>query len=366
MDYASRLDLYAIGRDYVIQRARRLYPAQVDVAGTDVNVFTGSMSEVAFALILQLAYATNRLLLDNAEGDDLDRYAWDRYQIVRKGAASAKGVIRVFRASAGPLGDIPIGTKLVSLTNVEYVTTSTIHFEPGDTSRTGNVTATTAGAATKVGANALRRFVDTVFDSNLEVTNDIATAGGEDAEDDEIFRDRIRTFWLAARRGVLSAIEFGAKTVPGIFSAQAVEVISPLTAAPARVVVLYVSDGSGNSNAALAAVVQAALSDWRAAGIQVIVSSSTPQIVNIILALTFLADVDTQSLRDNVVAAVVEFVNNLPVNSTLFRAQLFAMLQRFVADGLVVTHDTIVAPTGDLVPDQGKTLRTFISNVMTQ
>src|SRR5260221_476101 len=88
-------------------------------------------------------------------------------------------------------------------------------------------------------------------DATLQVTNPLTTAGGEDVEDDDTFRARIRDFWRTARRGILAAIEFGAKTVPGVVSAQAVEALS-VGAAPARVVNLYIADSSGVSSEALA------------------------------------------------------------------------------------------------------------------
>lgn len=53
LDLPTRLDLYALGRDYVIQRATRIDPSQVDVQGSDVNVVVGSASYVAYQLVLQ-------------------------------------------------------------------------------------------------------------------------------------------------------------------------------------------------------------------------------------------------------------------------------------------------------------------------
>src|SRR5512143_704982 len=99
-DFVTRLDLYSIGRDYIIQRATKLTPGIVDVEGSDANVFVGSQSFVGFACIQQLADRVAALTLDGSNGDDLDRYAWDRYRLTRKGAISAVGFARFFRATS--------------------------------------------------------------------------------------------------------------------------------------------------------------------------------------------------------------------------------------------------------------------------
>ena len=111
--------------------------------------------------------------------------------------------------------------------------------------------------------------------------------------EERALRERVRAFWLAARRGTLGAIEFGALTVPGVVSASAVESIDA-SVRPARIVTLYVADGSGVSNEALAARVREVLFEWRAAGIFVLVSSSVPSIVPVVLRLRFAANAQAE------------------------------------------------------------------------
>jgi uncharacterized phage protein gp47/JayE len=201
-----------------------------------------------------------------------------------------------------------------------------------------------------------------LFDGTLTAINPEPTAGGEDAEDDDTFRDRIRDFWRTARRGILAAIEFGALTVPGVVSAQAIEALTNGNQ-PARVVNLYIADSTGVASDALAQQVDVALDEYRAAGIAVLISTSLPLLVDIQLRLSFRAGVDTLTITDNVRAAVVEFVNSLAVNGTLYAAQLYSVLQRYADDGLIPDENTIVSPTGDLVPAVGQTLRTTLANV---
>ena len=86
--------------------------------------------------------------------------------------------------------------------------------------------------------------------------------------------------------------------------------------------------------------------------------------MNVALALTFQANTDTRTLSGQIQAGVFEFINSLPVNGPLYIAALSSVLQRFVANGLILNSGTIVAPVGDLVPPIGQTLRTNLSNIV--
>lgn len=365
MDLPTRTDLYAIGRAYLLQNAKKIDPGQVDVQGSDANLFVGSQSVVAYKLVKQIAYSVARLTLDGAEGDDLDRLVWDRYSMTRKGAVGAVGTVTFSRAAATlGAGVIPAGTTLVTLTNVQYVTTADAVFGVSSLSASADVRAAQAGKSTQVGANQIRRVVKPglLFDQTISCSNAATTAGGEEREDDDTLRARARNFWNTARRGILAAIEFGALTVAGVVSAQAIEALNG-SGQPARIINLYISDSSGVASQALARLVQTALDDYRAGGITVLISTSIPIIVDVQLALSFAGNVDTVTLSVLVQAAVVEFINSLPVNGPLYIQELSAVLQRFKADGLIPSANNITAPVGDLIPSVGQTIRTLPGHV---
>lgn len=367
-DIPSRLDFFQLARTDIVSRNTKIDPAQVNLAGSDVNIFTGTSAVLAAALMRQLLYRIAAHELDNATEEDLDRLVWDRYQLLRKGSTAAIGNAQISRLStANGAGTVPIGTVITTTTGASYVTTSPASFASGDFTSRCDIRATEAGKATQIGARQLEGFAnpDSLFDPTLTVTNESPTAGGEDAELDPTFRDRARKFWLAARRGTLGAIEFGALKVDGVVSAQAEEVLNSDDATPARIVYLYIADSTGVSSDALADRVRVALGEWRAAGIQVIVVTSLPEIVGIVLKLRFLANVDTVTLTDVVRTGVVSFVNSLPVNGPLYISQLYATLQRYTSQGLVVDQDTIQAPAGDIIPTTGQTLRTTLAFVVT-
>lgn len=365
MDNLTRLDLFEIGRSYVRTRAKRIDPAQIDIAGSDVNLMVGSTSFMTFAVQRQLGERLNALFLDGAEGEDLDRWGFDRYRLLRKGAAPARTRLEFARptANAGS-GNIEAGRKFLTPEGIEYITTQTAIFGTG---AVGPVRvyarAVQAGKDYQVGANTIRKpSAGTLFDPTIVINNPTTSAGGENREGDDVFRERIRDFWRAMSRGTLGAIEYGARTVPGVESALASEVTD--NGIPARLVTLYVADSSGVSSTALEASVDVELDEWRGAGVYVLLSGGLPQIVDLILLhLTFEAGVDTTSLTNEIRSSLVEYVNSLGIGQPLYLADLRAVLVRFKASGLIPTDDSIRTPTGDLRPAQSRTLRIRPENV---
>lgn len=366
MDLPSRLDLYNLGRANVMSRASKIDPAQIDVQGSDINLFVGTASVIGSAIISQLAYSISRLFEDGAKenADDQDRLAWDRYQLPRKGASAAIVPVTFYRTTTtGGSGVIPSGTVLITLNNFQYATLTDATFSSSAKAVTVNAQAVQAGKESQVGTNYITKIRDTVFDTTIGVVNTVPSAGGEPAEDNDAFDLRIRNFWNSARRGTLSAIESGALTVPGIASANAVE-LTDSEGNPSGTVLLYFADSSGVANVAQLPALKTALNDWRAAGIVVQFVPGIPQIVSVVLHLTFQASADADSIANQIRRAVVEYVNSLPINATLTRAAIFSLLHRYTDDGLIVNDKSISAPIGDFVPAYGQTLRTRLENVV--
>lgn len=361
----SRLDYYDIGRRHVLTHATRINPTTVDTDGSDINIILGASSYMANAVARQNIERINSLMLDATEDEDLDRLAWDRYQEVRKGATAAVVPIELERPTAAlGAGNLPIGTKLLSLDGIEYILTTAAIFGASTLRTTANGRAAQSGKEYQVGANQIRRFdkPNLIFDQTIAVNNSEPASGGEPAESNDVFRERVRGFFTAARRGIAAAIETGALTVPGVESAQVFEQLDE-DGNPSGYVELFIADSSGVANQTLGVRVTEALEEFRAAGIPVAINTSRPVIVDLAFRLTFRAGVDTSTLRDQVRAAVVTFVNSLGVNETLLVADLQAVLSRFKSQGLIVNQNTIVEPVGDIVPTQGTTIRTRDENV---
>jgi hypothetical protein len=363
----SRLDLYALGRDYVVTRAKKINPTEVDVEGSNVNIFVGATSFMAYAVLSHALDAAKNLTLGGAEDDKLYRLMMDRYQLPQKGATAAIVRIDIWRTTTtAGAGALPIGTVINSIgSGIQYTTLEVANFGAG-TLQVSSILARAvqAGKAFQVGANTLRLFdkPQTLFDKTLQVNNPQPAAGGENVEDEELYRERGQKFWLAARRGVVGAIEFGALATDGVVSAYAREVTD--SGNPARVVELFIADSSGVANSALADRVRETLLEYRAGGIQVIINTSQPVIQNIALRLRFRAGTnDTSGLSETIANAVVEFVNSLPVNAPLLLNDLGALLARYSDSGLLLYRDTVSEPAGDVFPELSTTIRTRRENV---
>lgn len=372
-DLLSRLDLYSIGRTHVLARAKRIDPTAIDTAGSDANLFVGSSSFLAHAIVRQIGAQFAAQTFDGSEDEDLDRVILDRTGglVPRKGASPAVVQLDLVRptATAGA-GSIPVNTKVFANGGIEYRTTTQANYGASDLTSGCDAVAVQAGKEQQVGRNQIRRFANpgSIFDPTITVNNPEPAAGGEPREGDDEYRERGKDFFGAMSKGTLPAIEFGAKTVAGVASAQAQEAYGqivtggsfrlPPVPQPARVVTLYIADSSGVANVILARQVQFALVNWRAAGIQVVIYPGLPTLVAVRLQLRFAAGVDTAVLAELIRSAVIEYVNSLQVGKALERGALTALLLRYRGVGLLSGQEAIVEPAGDILPDPGRTLRT--------
>lgn len=370
MDFVSRLDLYQVGRRYMLQRATKLEPTAVDTEGSNANLFVGATSFMANAVARQNVANYARHTLDGANGDDLDRLVLERTngELPRKGAAPAVVGLLFSRASAtAGSGTVPVGQIVSTDDGIEYVTTTPAIFGAATLAATCNAQAVQAGKATQVGATAIRNIskISSLWDTTLKVTNPTTAAHGEDIEEDGPYRVRARAWSANVRRGTKGAILLGALNTPGVASASAREALTS-DALPARVVSLDISDSSGVSSAIIGANVAANLEDYRACGIAVLLALGVPQLVSIVIKLRFQAGTSTTQLTELIRAAIYEFVNSLGVNDTLSRADLMAVLTRYKSSGLIVLNDSVVEPTGDLVPNSGSSIRVRLQDISTQ
>lgn len=355
----TRLDFYDIGRRFVLGRAQRISAKEIDTEGSDINLLVGAASFMASAVARQNVDRLGALLLDVCEDEDLDRLVFDRYQELRKGASPAVVPLQITRPSAlVGAGSVPIGTVVLTRSGIEYITTTTATFTVSSLFAACDARASQAGKEYQVGANQIIRFArpELLFDASLQVNNTEASAGGEPAETNDVFRDRARGFFNAARRGTLTAIENGARSVAGVESAEAFEILDE-TGIAIKFVQLFIADSSGMANSSLALKVQQALEEYRAGGIYVAIYTSRPVLANIVFRFRFRAGVNTALISDQARSATVAYINSLGVNQPLFRADLGAVLSRFKGDGLLVDNGTIVEPVGDLIPEAGTTIR---------
>lgn len=364
-DLPTRATYFEIGEAEALTRSAGKPPGQamtldaIRTDGSDANIVMASASGMADEATRQLALRVGALFLDGARGIDLDRLVADRWSptIVRKEATPAIGEV-VFSRVSGPLAaiSIPASTRLRTATGIEFVTTAAVTFAAASTGPvTAPVRAVLAGANGNVGIATVTALVTNGIDAGLVVTNPAVMAGGDSRETDGRLRERARSFWLAARRGTLAAIEFGALTVAGVRQASAIELTNEL-GEPDGHVQLYIADALGQANAALVNAVRAALVEYRAAGVVVEIIGSNPVYTSIRFLLRFDAGVDTTRAFDLVRSATVARVNALRPRATL-PVSLLIEAARSVP-GVIVLDDAIVEPIGDVVPTGSEIIRT--------
>lgn len=364
-DLPTRVDFFNIGADEILARSalrapgNRIDPDQVFTDGSDINIVTASSSAMAEEVTRQLALRTAALYYDGAENEELDRLVADRTngEVVRKDASPATGTITISRnAGALPAVSLPVGTRVKTSESVEFETTAIATLAQFSTGPVlVPVQAVQAGLSGNVAASAISAFSVPPSDANLLVTNAGPTAGGDDREQDPQLRERAKRWFLAARRGTLAAIEFGALLVRGVRQATAIEETDAFGSPTGRVS-LYIADAQGNGNSQLVSAVRLSLFEYRGGGVVVDIYGAVPLFVTIRYRLRFTANVDTVQAFDQVRQATVANVNALAPSVALPVSLLFATARS--VPGVIVLDDAIVSPVGDLIPAPGQVIRT--------
>lgn len=354
-DLPNRQDLFAVGRQYVKGvPSTRINPAIIDVPGSDVNILLGGSSLMGEALAAAWARCMRALFVDTAEGDELDRIAYDRFGITRKPAAAASAELVMTRpTTAGGGGTVAAGVRVSSAGGAIFSLTTDVVFGATDTFAVGTVVANVVGPTQNVAAGALTSFLDQPFDATIVPISGHA-AGGTDVEDDQQFRGRIRSFFLTLRRGTIGAIQFGATTVPGVSVSTAFEIENPGSGLPAGAVQLIIADDNGNASPLMVQEVKDAMLSFRACGIPVFVSGGTIAFEPVVYHLAFGTGIDTVAASAEVRAVAVAVAQFLSPGQTLYRSDLLAAAR--AVPGVLVGDGSLPVPVGDIVPVNNQTI----------
>ena len=296
----------------------------------------------------------------------LDRLLYDRYGDdfePRRTAAVAVATLSLWRT--GDVGfAVPALTRVASKNKdgITFITTQAIVFQPGDK---GPIEVfaycAPAGMDGNVVEDTLTELLDRPpEDKTLQVTNLEPAAGGAPREEDGQVAARGRGFWTAARKGTRAAVEYAARTVPGVAIAVASERLNPFTKLPKWRGEITVADRSGNGNSALAARVSAVMDETRALGVPVVVYGGTSVYLTIeIVGLVFKDAKAAAALREDIRAALVADVALLTGGEPLSIGLIFATLLRFKELGVFAPEDCIVVPAEDRFPTSpSKAIRT--------
>lgn len=365
MDAPTRVQLFEVFANELLSRAElqpvgsRITPEEVRTPGSDINLIGAGASAMGEEVMRASTRAVSDLTLDGAQGEALDRLVADRYSpyLTRKTASPAYVTLTFSRPTAA-FGAITlaIGTIVRTASGVRFKTLAAVAF---GVAAVGPLTCTAeaveAGTTGNVAIQTINRFQVQPADASIVCTNYEVAAGGAFTESDEALRSRARLFYMAARRGILAAIEFGALTVPGVVQATAEEMLNSLGIANGFIS-LYIADANGQSNAVLNQLVLDALLEYRGGGAIVDVYGAVPSYQTIELDLSYTAGTDTLAAWNTVRTVVVARVNSLQPGETLHLSLIIEAVRS--VPGVIVSDAAVVAPVGDVVPTAGQVIRT--------
>lgn len=378
-DFPTRQDLFRVARDEVLLRNGQLTRATVERGGSDANILANLAVAAGDEVIGQLIDVCAGVFLNSSRGTRLDRLLFDRYGLIRKTAAPSLGTA-VFSTTVavGSAFTIPAGTTVATSDGIEFLTTLDTSFPAGSSGPVFvPIRSILAGADQTASIGTITSIVSTIAGqpTDLVVTNTSATAGADDEELDESFRDRGRRFFTTAQRGTIGALETAGLAFPGVNKASAIEVLDA-TGRPARFVQLIIADRFTDALAnlgvtdptydtqsqQLAQQVFLSLSNVRAGGmfVQVIVGQVILQSVQ--LQLTFSAGVNADVVALQARAAIVNYINLLSPGQSFVPDDAIENALRSIT-GLIITGDEIVTPAGTVVPKATQVLRSSLELV---
>lgn len=370
-------DLFGLAEAEALFRNPLLLREELERPGSDVNILLAAMAAAAEEIIGQLARLQQGLYLGTAKRDQLDKLVFDRYGLLRKQAAPSYSV-ESFSTTAATAGafTIPDGTVIATGGGIQFITVGAVTFPAASVGPvTVPVRSVGAGADQKAAAGAITNIQSSITGSpaDLRAANTYASFGGEDAELDEAFVERVRLFFTTVRRGTLSAIRMGVLSVAGVVSCSVFESLDA-TGRPLGYVESVIADtfldqfvGAtipatyATQAAVLTSTVEAALDEYRPAGVPVAVTIGAVVLTPVRLALSYTAGADTTAVALRARSAVVNLVNNLAPGQSLLTSSLRTAVQG--VPGVFTTGLEIVAPAGDVVPLSQQVLRTQLSLV---
>jgi len=351
----------------------KLDPNAIDKAGSVLNITVNGASAMAEECDSRSAARQAALITSTARDVDLDRLTLDQTfgKLARKGAAAATFPLTVQRTGTNS-GSVLAGTIIVAGGLQYTLDPPGLFFQAGTLQLTGNFTCTTLGSAGNQPATALSGFSNpgALFDPTLTVTaplipslfvaglllpdpNSVA-AGGAEPESDADFRAR-RGQWDAGLDRNLDSLAAGAKNVPGITYAYAVEDLDA-NGLPIGSVSLFVADVNGRANSALLARVRAQIRGFRLQGQRVNLVGSSPSLQTIQLHFGVLSTYDIGQVQTAARGAVVAYVNSLQPGQILAVAGLAAAIKSVagvVFDSLAGSTALaygVVSPAADVAP----------------
>lgn len=353
----SEKDLHDVGRAEAILKRPDLVVRDFDI--TDFLMWAAAaMAGKCIQYASQLAAET---YVDTSKADGLTTLADDHWAITRLEAGFATVTLSITRpiASAGA-GTIFAGSVFATQKDnlgqeVRFVSDIDLTWGAAELGpKTVTATAEVAGRAGNVAATRINRILTTLYDPSFVVSNPAVAAGGSEAESDEALRERVRTFPSTIRRGILSAVEYGARTVTGVANATASEDDSGL-------MTVYVTDDSGGFSVSMLADVEVELRTWVAGGAAFSVQGGALFSQDVTVSLTVRTGTDVNALIPLIQSSIDSKLQQLKIGETLYRDMIKDAAISVARDKIVAVN--VVLPAADIEPAAGELIRAGLITV---
>lgn len=327
---------------------------------TRISLIDPFSTEVEKIEQLMLDVQASQYIL-TAQGQDLDLLAFN-YNVQRRGAQRASGFAQVYveQTSLTTPITIPEGTIIRSANNTLYETLVETVLNGFSQSSTRNsvavyevsipIQATSTGSTGNAASN---KLVTIDGFTELNVTNDAPIEGGYESETDESLAARCILSFGAWSRGTKQAVEFGARTVSGVYYATAVY-------AYAGHFNLYVADQAGLLSDDMETAVDAAMVEWASAGVGWTILQPPLYLLNSTFKVSFKssANIPTQT---NTFKADVATIINQTVGSAIYIDDLYSALKTRTAS--YVNHFDMDTPNEHVAQTTGTIIRSGVVTV---
>ena len=318
----SHTALFETAKAEALAQNTALSETVADLDGTTLNAELHAMAASGAAVEHQVVQNQADLHLDTATGDGLDRLINDRYALQRSGGTASRGDIAITRVATVAEVTVAAGTTFSATHNGQTIKVATdfpLIFSIGIAGPLNvPVTSTRLGSDQNVSTNTATIAFDGApaqADMTVAWPAGVTTplAGGNDLETDEQAKERARGFWVDQRRGTLSAIERGSLQVDQVREASATNRLD-VDSNPLGWDVV-VADEDGSANAALTALVDTELDEWRPAGVPYTIIAGTATLRAITGVVHFDSGAGGSAAILAVRQAIVAMVNTLGPNS---------------------------------------------------
>jgi uncharacterized phage protein gp47/JayE len=244
----------------------------------------------------------DKVLLDTAEGEFLDRRAQD-FNEIRNPATASVGSL-CFTGEPGAV--IPIGTEVLYGTLVFETTSAGRITAEGICDVGGKCQMVGPSGNVESGSITVLR---TAIDGIKSVTNPAPFSGGAAAESDDSFRSRILE---KIRRPITSGNRnhyiYWAKQVSGVGAAKC---LGAEVCGAGKVKVILLSDHYAAPDKVILDKVAAHIEDERTVGADVTVVAATPKPVGVAVSVKVASGYNIVDIRQNVQAAIQEYIDRV-------------------------------------------------------